>query len=971
MIHRTTILVVLLALLLPGVVLAQHGQITGRVIDAETGNPLPGANVLVIGTQIGAATDGDGYFILNRVPAGERSIEARFVGYRSLRQQVTLQVGADITLNFNLRASALELDDVIVTGQARDTRRREIGSVVTSVSTAGLQEAPVTSLSQLLQGRAPGVLVQQGSGAVGTASRIVLRGPTSLTQGVQPVIYVDGVRIDNSTSTGVWTGSNSWTGLDDINWADVERVEIIKGASAATLYGTQAASGVIQIFTKDGRRVARPTSWTFQSQAGYNYTPLSYFENVSVYAKWFHEEIMRTGFFHQQQLSASGQVGGYQYYASLTYNDNEGVYPTNRSEYIGFRGNLQFLPREDLVMRINQAYSERQVFAPQDGNNIFSYMINGLTGGPRGGFLPPDLMNDYDVRLKSMRYQGSLTAEYQPLANLTTRLVVGADIYNSDNTELSPYGLLPQYPFGQRWNRRRNSTLGTLELTGNYVANLSQDISSNLTVGFQGISQDQNFIDAWGEEFPMPGLTTIGSAAITGATETRIESKEYGIFMQERLGFYDLFFMTFGFRGDRHSAFGIDFGWGIYPSVGVSYVMSEHGIFNEFFGNNEFRIRAQYGQAGRPPGTFDHLRTWTAVSARGGAPAVTTSNLGNPDLGPEVSEELEVGFDLAVLQNRINIEFTYYNQRTKDALLNVRYPPSRGFLATQLENVAEIQNIGYELALNATVLDLPNFRWNLGYNFSYNENEIVDMADVPETTVQWTQRNRVGYPVASFFADRYVGVDAEGNPIVEEDAFIGPAFPLRQMQISNNFNLFRNLNFSFMFDYAGGHYIESATMDIMTWFFVGDNDPVLGEEYWDLPVAPWARDVWQKALELIDAGQDAFDLNNYDDPVMAAWVLGNLTGAFSGPLAGNYVLKADYWKLRELTVSYNIPGRFVRGLGIRNASIYFTGRNLWRESNNLTVETEADYNTFNEYTQQEMFIQPLPATYIMGLRFNF
>jgi len=966
-----------LVFMVPGLLLAQYGTIQGRIVDLQTNNPLPGANILVTGTHIGAATDANGRFTLSRVPAGTHTIEARFVGFRSSRQEVTIAAGDEIQLNFELSSSALQFDDIIVTGQARETRRREIGAVITSISSEALQEAPVTSLSQMLQGRAPGVLVQQSSGSVGMSSRIMLRGPTSLSQGVQPVIYVDGVRIDNSVSSGVQTGGNTWSGLDDINWADVERVEIIKGASASTLYGTQAASGVIQIFTKDGRREARATSWTYHGQAGWNHVPASFLEPVSVYANWFQEEIMRTGFYNQHQLSATGAVGGYNYYASLTFQDNQGMYKTNKVEYLNFRGNLQFLPREDLVLRINQAYSDRAVFAPQDGNNIYSYLGNGLYGGPRGDFFQTDLSDYFDVRLRSMRYQGSVAAEYQPITNFNTRMTIGIDLLNTDNTEFVPYQRIPLVPLGRKINTRRNSNLATLEVASMYSAQVTSSVSSNLTAGFQAVTHDINWVQGVGRNFPMAGLETIGTAAITTSDEHRQETREYGFFLQERLGFYDIAFLTFGVRADRHSAFGIDFGWGWYPSVGISYVISDHEFWRERLGTTEFRVRAQYGEAGRPPGTFDHLRTWNAIAARDGEPAITTDNLGNPDLGPEVSQEMEFGFDLSFLQNRVNLELTYYNQKTQDALLPVRFPPSGGFLATQLENVASVDNRGIEVSLRGELLRTRFLSWDLGINFATNDNEIVDMADVPETTVQWNQRNRVGYPVGSFFADR-IEFDADGNLFLNEDAYIGPAFPTRTFQFSSNINILRNLNIQVLLDHAGGHYIQSSTMVWGALLFVAPDDPVLGEEYWNKPVFPATRQMWIEREQLIADGLDANDPMNYSDPLIAGYALSAFVNLFpreDGSIArmpaGNHILKADYWRLREVTVSYNIPSRFVRGFGMQNAMIYVTGRNLWRDINELAMETEVNYNSASDYTQQEALVQPLPKTYIVGLRFNF
>lgn len=977
---KSLIVPLFFVLVLPGILFAQHGTIQGTVVDARTGDPLPGANVLVVGTHLGAATTMEGTFTLQRVPVGTQTIEARFLGYRSMR--MTVDVVADVVaeVRFELTESALRFDDVVVTGQAREARRREVAGAVTSIDATPLAEAPITSISQMLQARSPGILVQQGSGASGMGSRIVLRGVTSLTQGVQPVIYVDGIRIDNSAVTGVSLGGQAWRGLDDINWNDVERVEVIRGAAAATLYGTQASDGVIQIFTRGGERETRPTSWTYHTQIGTEYVPASYLRPMSVYADWFVDEIMRPGFINQHQLSATGSTAGFNYYASASYHDNQGLYRTNAVDYFSFRGNIQFLPRDDFYVRLNQSYAERRVWAPQDGNNIFSYLGNGLYGGPRGDFFRTDLTDDYISQLKSMRYQGSLTAEYQPIRQVNLRATGGLEIVNSDNWELIEYGLMPIfYPWGRKVNTRRHSTQGTLELAAEYNVDITDNIRSDLIVGFQGFMHNINWLQGIGEEFPMVGLETIGAAAITTAGESRTESREYGIFAQERLGFNDMVFLTLGMRADRHSAFGIDFGWGIYPSIGLSYVISEHAFWSELFGDTEMRLRTQYGRAGRAPGLYDHLRTWQPVAARDGQPAVTTDNVGNPDLGPEVSSEFEVGFDLALLRDRVNMELTYYTQRTTDALLNVRYPPSLGIIATQLENVAEVRNDGVEVALNARLLNMPNFRLSAGANLSFNENEIVSMADVPEATIHWAQRNREGFPVGAFFADR-LEYDADGNVILVEDSaenpnYIGPAFPTRQFQFNLDMNILRRVNVNVLIDHAGGHYSYTNTMFFAAVTPVAPNDPVLGEEYWGKPVWTRGHEIFTEREQLIEQGLDPNDIYNYSDPLWAAWALGmpfvRADGTTVTRPEGNQILKGDYWRLRELRVSYSIPERWIRGFGLRNASVYFSGRNLWRDVDPLAADTEVNYDTANPYAQQEFLISPIPRTYIFGLRFNF
>ena len=936
---------------------AQQATVTGTVTSADTGEPLIGANVLIEGTTYGAATDTDGSFTVN-VPSGavrgqDVTVIARFVGYRTARQPLTLTEG-DHVFNFELRSDALRFDDVIVTGQVRETRRREIGSQVSSISSDDIDMAPVTSMSQLLQGRLPGVSVQQSGGNVGQASRIVTRGPVSLATGVQPVIYVDGVRIDNSRATGTWTGGIAWGGLDDINWNDVERVEVVRGSSAATLYGTQAASGVIQIFTKSGMS-PRPTEWTYSSQVGFRNTPASYYEEVSVWGEWFHENYTRQGLYQQQQLSAQGNIGGYQYYTSFTYRTADGTLPDNREEYYSMRGNLQFLPREDLVVRLNTGLSQRMIDAPQEGNNIYSYLINGIVGGPDGFQMPVDQIPFYDVSWLSRRVNATLTGDYTPRENLTLRFIGGIEHTGSDNQELVPFGLLDANPAGAKTVYQRTTLSQSLEASGTFNTALTPDITSTTTAGVQWIRSDNAAVQSWGDDFPAPGVETLSALIVTNSWESRLVAKELGYFAQQRFGFYDLFFLSAGMRIDEHSAFGVDFGAQVYPSFDMSYVISEHGFLPGFI--NEMRLRFAYGQSGQSPSTFAAMRLWSPISALDGQAAATTSNLGDVELGPERSEEIEVGLDFAVLGGRVDVEATYYMQETKDAIFPVVYPPSSGWLATQQHNVAGVENSGVEIALNARVFESRNFSWNLGYNFSYNENEVTKIdAEVGDVIVQWEQRNREGYPVASYFGERFVlSQDADGEYQAElVDGFIGPSFPVRTMQISSDFSFLRDFNLRVLFDHAGGHYTQNFGI-----FFIN----ALGA---DPRVHKWENDeiIMREADEILEISPWHYYY----------WGFGG--GEFQF-LDAQTVFRADYWRLRELTLSYNVPSRFAQAVGMRNAQVYFTGRNLWRwlKSEGFIMDAELNYQqasgTVGEYATQEFFIQPNPQQFIFGLRVGF
>jgi TonB-dependent starch-binding outer membrane protein SusC len=233
---------------------AQTGILTGSVVGTG-GQPIANAFVNLPALNRSGITNARGQFTFQSVPAGEQEVRVSSLGYRTETQSVTVVAGQTATLDFVLTVSAVALDEVVVTGQVAGVARREIGTSIASVDVTALEVAPINTLSQLLQARAPGVNVMPGGGKSGQGSRIVLRGAASVSQSNEPLIYVDGIRIDNSSASGIGTttAGASWSGLDDINPADIERVEIIRGASAATLYGSEASAGVIQIFTRRGR----------------------------------------------------------------------------------------------------------------------------------------------------------------------------------------------------------------------------------------------------------------------------------------------------------------------------------------------------------------------------------------------------------------------------------------------------------------------------------------------------------------------------------------------------------------------------------------------------------------------------------------------------------------------------------------------------------------------------------------------
>jgi TonB-dependent starch-binding outer membrane protein SusC len=930
---------------------AQNGSISGTVIDRNTGEPLPGSNLLIRELERGAATDVDGSYEIGNIPAGTYTIRVNFVGYRQLEQNIEVQAGTNSTYNFELRTDVLGLDQVVVTARGASSARREIGSSIASIDTERLQDSPISNMSQMLQGRVAGARVQLGGGKSGQGSTIILRGAASISQNNEPIIYVDGVRIDNSRASGIGTTTSgvSWSGLDDINPEDIASMEVIRGASAATLYGSEASAGVIQIFTKRGAE-GRP-QFTYRNQIGILNTPRDWWQ-VSAYSDWFYDEMVQTGTTNSHYLGVRGGMDNIRYYASGTVRNETGIMPESGEDYLSFRLNLDFDPRDDLDISLNTSFSDRSVQHVPDGNNTRGYTINGMIGGPAGNWGTPttDLTAVQSFQ-EGTRFTSSVLLNHRPLDFFSHRLTLGLESRNEDQTQFFPFGAISNLSNGFKSNYRRGVTNKNVD----YVATLRfqplEWLRTTTSGGFQYFDRSVGSSSAIGNDFPMIGLSTVSATVDQSAAESRFEEKSAGFFVEQQFGFNERLYVTMGVRADGHSAFGEDVDYVVYPKIDLSYLISEQSFWNDSWGT--LRLRAAYGTAGQQPGAFSAVRTWSPVSAVGAQPAVTPGNLGNPDLVAERSHEYEAGFDASILNDRLNIDFNYFYQRTEDALYQFRYPPSQGFLSTQLENVGEIKNQGIEVSLSGLVFERGNFAWNAMVNYATNENEVVSLGGGAPVQVQWRQFIQEGYSVGGFFGDRYIEVDGvtdlASNLIGDQEGwdYIGPAIPTRTAQIGSDFDI-SNFNIRVLFDHQSGGYLQSSTL---RWLWQ-PNQVVPADGQGVTTPGP-------TGLACREPANDIIRLNCERGSTLTQ---------------GDFVFPSDFWKLRELSVSYRVPVDLIDRVGLRSATLTFSGRNLWRSQEYPGLEAEANYRgdlSDSAIRKQIFFDTPIPRQFIFGVNIGF
>lgn len=807
---KHSIYITILGLLLSIIPLSSIAQssVTGTVTDQSTGEPLPGVNVIIKNTTKGAATNSQGFYKITDLEAGSYNILVRFLGYKQKSKQVTVNPNETATLDFSLLPGSVNLDEVVVTGTGGPVEKRKVGNTISSVGAEELNSAPIQNFSDVIQGRIPGLNAMPSSGVTGEGARIRVRGSSSLSQSNEPIVFIDGIRVDRGGGFGGAVsagGGGSPSRLDDINPQSIARVEVLKGAAAATLYGTEASNGVIQIFTKRGQ-VSKP-KFDFQVTQGTINYPKTFPANTGfartssqadTMSKYLERDVERyelvsenyihklfeTGISQEYSGSVSGGTEGITYYVNGRWSGENGPLSGERFRYPkGFgplandqlsraqtSANFNIFPTDNLQLRVNSAYSSTSLETFQTGNNV-----SGVTSGAIHS--KPELVSQHNTagasynstvqeRLQQTvsqdvrHFNGSLGTNYRPHSNLVLDGTFGVDYTSQFSESRRPYGWnINNYATEEEEGARRTSARSHLNLTLDIKATLSNDIgqryTSTLIGGIQGFKEETVIRSGEGVRFPGPGLDVTGAAAEQSAQERYTEETEVGFFLQEQLGFDDFIFTTVGGRFDTHSAFGSKFSGVFYPKASISVVFSDAPFWSSVEPISSLRFRSAVGQSGLQPGAFDALTTYSSRTSANG-PGIVPENLGNADLKPEISTEYEIGIDVGLFNERLTLESTYWDRTVRDALVQRQFVPSGGFLQTQLVNIGELKGRGVELSLDAQVLETSDWSAQLFASSSYLWEQITSLGGAPPLKVggtypRYRQFLKEGYAPATNF----------------------------------------------------------------------------------------------------------------------------------------------------------------------------------------------------------------------------
>jgi TonB-dependent SusC/RagA subfamily outer membrane receptor len=927
------------------------------VTAATRGAPLADAQISIEAgaARLGALTSATGEYTVAGVPAGEQAVVVRRLGFAQQRRTVTVASGQTVTADFALTASATTLGEVLVTGTAAPTERRAVGTSIASVDSAAIAHSQAVTIDQALQGKIAGAQITQNSGNPGGGGLTVrLRGTSSFISGSDPLYIVDGVIVDNSSTPlrDLGARSNVQSRMADINPADIERIEVIRGAAAAALYGSRANNGVVQIFTKRGQ-VGKPqltlttrySANELRRRLPINTYPFDFAGNpVTRYD--YQDQLFTRGDLYDNDLSVSGGSEQTRYFISGGWTQEDGILVSTGSDRKSGRINLtqQLYPKLSLDVTANYVNTHNDFQVNGEGNGVltaFLFTPTSYSFFPVNGVYPfspvasanPLLMisrfkNPQDIN----RFIGSTHARFTPLTQLSLDYTFGYDGYSMEQREFVPRGA---FASGANANGLSADVIrGSRIINQDGVATLNlvgpKQLTFGTTAGVNYTSQEIRTTTAAALDL-IPVGDLVSAGATPSAAQGLIELATLGLYGQEQIAWRDRLYLTGAVRWDASSTFGPDRRWQVFPKLSASYVVSEepwfaNGPLSKAF--SSARLRAALGYAGNQPSTVNAYQiysSYVSTNFDGKAGLANDITLGNPTLEPERQRELEYGLDLGFLKERVALEATYYDKLNKGLLFIRPVATSTGY-SRQFADIGSMSNKGLELLLRASAVQTPRFGWDLTATYTRNKNR-VESLNIPDfqSASGYPNRIKVGDPVGVFYG-QYAARDCVTGQF-----------------LTDSLGRLRGSVLGLPTDIAGRRALSHGTCNDSANKVLGDPNPDwTGSLLNEFTVArnlrlrllldgSFGNDVMNLSRRIQDLGAasngiDAErELLPYGDPRKLP--PGYLARRLS--LFGEYVEDGTFVKLREVSATYTFRQRAIRRLFPQGIDLTLAGRNLY------------------------------------------
>ncbi|MFK8303128.1 SusC/RagA family TonB-linked outer membrane protein [Capnocytophaga stomatis] len=962
-------------------------QVTGTVSD-DSGMPLPGVSVIVKGTTKGTSTDFNGKFELKDIPQGA-TLEFSFIGFKTIDVRVTGN-----TVNVKMQEETEELDEIVVIGYGTQ-KKGDVTTAITSVSTKDIDQRPVTSAAQAIQGRAAGVQVVQPSGAPGAGLSVRIRGNTSISASNDPLYVVDGVPVQD---------------INNIAPTDIQDMQILKDASSSAIYGSRAANGVVLITTKQGKggeAKVSINSYIGMSNIANKIESLNYAQykelmdetkaatipaGLTDVTDW-NKETYRTGFNRNYQVSVSDANERTNYYLSAGYTKDDGIIRSSFFERYNVRLNLENKTKKWLTLGANVSYSDyssNNIISGQGSNRagVVLSVINTPTYAPIWSDNPKQYYNNFygvnithpvenisrnaDNSTNNNRFVGSGSATIHFTDALKFKSTFAIDRLAHKHTswldpEATAWG---RQNFGNASDVRSNVTLLTFDNLLTFDKNFGKH-SLSLLAGTSGTTSKYDESEIRGSHYASSDIKTLNAANKIDPNSTKTYASQWAMMSYlGRISYnYDgKYLLTANFRADGSSKLAPGKRWGYFPSISVGWRLSKENFLSDVAWLSDLKIRGGWGQVGNQAGIgpYGHLllysiarKDWWDSNNTNALVTISPTSFSNPDLTWETTTQSNIGIDIALFNNRLALTADAYLKRTTDLLMNVPLPATSPYPFVY-RNEGEMTNKGLEFGINSRNFVGEDFNWNTAFNISFNRNKLEKLtlqkvyyyARTSERTNEYVVRMQEGMPLGQFWGRISEGVNPDTGDIVYRDVngdgnvdssdktFIGDPNPDFTFGLTNDFT-YKNFSLNIFLQGSYGNDIYNASRIEMEGMYDGKNQSTAVINRWRTPG------------QITDIPRAVRGTNN----IFAS---------------SRWVEDGSYLRVKSVTLSYNVPVQSLEKLGIRKIQPYFTAQNLLTFTNYKGFDPEVNQFTGN----QPIFgidwgTYPQTKTFIFGLNVEF
>ncbi len=925
----------------------QSTRISGTVTDNQ-GSVLPGANIIIPALNLGAATNGNGKYQFT-VPAKESKgqrvdMTVRYVGYKSQTVAVILN-GKNIEQNFSLEEDIFQSEAVVVTGIASKTSKSVAEVSVSRVNAAELTNTSTfQTMSQLVEGKIPGVQVTTSSGNAGGGYRFYVRGGGGLNGDEQPVIYVDGIRVGNDEIQGTGVGGQGVSMLSVLDPENISNIEVLKGPAAAATYGTSGSNGVVLITTKSGASghgSASPLSVNYKYAYGLNTQSYKYKTSDFVSANDVNS-IFRDGLIRQNTIDISGGSNLLRFYASFDDRNEEGNISNNGLNRKDLSANLTSYTTQNLTIKVSTEYSYNEIYRPQNDNNLFGYLGNTLINPVSYQYFTKDLILKSVDKNTIESFTGGAQLTYTPMDKLEFYFNGGINHNNYSDNQVSP---INPYYNGMRGLETRENRQYTFDFNGRYSYDIITGLHATSIIGAQLFDRTSKGSWLYTEEFATNLITDIGAGAkVDYYGELFLNSREAGVFTEHNFSFNNQYYFTLGLREDYSSSIGTEAPSILYPKASLAVRLDKYNWFpSNLF--TLFKLRAAYGENGQLPDALAPIPfLWGATTGGYGAGA-TINNIGNASIKPERIKEIETGFEAEFLQD-FSVEFTYYHQNAFNSIVYMLESPSTGLTDSNVPfNIGGVKNWGIESLVKASLIRSTNYALDLSFIWNYQKNEVTDLGGT-EPIYDGFDVNviKVGLPKHEFYTWKVLG--AKFNPdgtyagvnATQDRVDFGNPIPNNSGSFSIYFKFFKNFNLYALAGWALNRKMFNSTKQFAAQF---NNIP----EYNTL----------QAQLGLTTA-----------DPAVTRLIPGtpeyiNAANKFAKmdyTYAGNYIEDAQYLKIREISLSYSFKDLLpeFRYNYIKDITVGISALNVFTLTNYSGADPEVNFDGSRSLSRGQDFL---------------